>query len=208
MRVPIGRALPNTTSYILDAHMKPVPVGVAGELYLGGLKVARGYIGRADLTAASFVSVPALPLAGRLYKTGDRVRWLQDGNVDFLGRVDFQVKLNGQRIEAGEIEAVLRQAEGVRDAVVVVQKTKAGVTRLVAYVVPGDVEAEGALEVCRSQLPAYMVPAVVVGLREWPLNSSGKVDRKQLPPPHAAAPTPARSTAGSFTSIVDGLPDM
>ena len=107
--------MPNTPGYVLDKHDMLVPVGVAGELYLGGPKVARGYIGRKDLTDAGMVNVSALSMAGRLYRTGDRVRWLSDGNLEFLGRVDFQIKLNGQRVEAGEVEAVVQQAEGVQD---------------------------------------------------------------------------------------------
>ena len=118
--VPIGVALPNTTGYVLDVQHTPVPISVAGELYLGGPKVARGYIGRPDLTEQSFVHVSTFPDAGNvLYKTGDCVRWLPDGNLNFLGRVDFQIKLNGQRIETGEIESVLRQVKGVNDALVV-----------------------------------------------------------------------------------------
>ena len=158
-----------------------MPISVPGELYLGGPKVARGYIHRPDLTHTAFVS--ALPIAGRQYKTGDRVRWLQDGNLEFLGRMDFQIKLNGQRIETGEIEAVLRQAAGVQEALVLVDQTPAGMARLVAYVVPADVEREVLINVCQSQLPGYMVPSVVVALEEWPLNANGKVDRKLLPAP-------------------------
>ena len=169
---------------------------VAGELHLGGPKVARGYIGRPDLTAASFLTLPAShqlpPAAGRVYRTGDLVRWLPDGNLVFLGRVDFQVKLNGQRIETQEIEAVVRQVPGVQDALVTVCKTPAGVPRLVAYCVVGEAGAAGgeaaalgeeAKRACTEQLPGYMVPSLVVALEAWPLNSSGKVDRKALPAP-------------------------
>jgi amino acid adenylation domain-containing protein len=162
--VPIGPPLCNTTAYILDTNLRVVPLGVIGELYSGGSKVARGYIGRPDLTAAAFVHSPDLPFAGRLYKTGDRVRFLPDGSVEFLGRVDFQIKLNGQRIEAGEIEAVLRQVEGVRDAVVMVRLTPAGQARLVAYVVPSTIQHNMLLQTCEMQLPGYMVPAAVVAL--------------------------------------------
>ena len=164
-----------------DANL--APIGIPGELYLGGPKVARGYIGRPDLTTTSFVQVASLPEAGRLYKTGDRVRWLEDGNLEFLGRVDFQIKLNGQRIEVGEIESVLRQVKGVRDAMVMVRQTPAGVSRLVAYVLAREGEKKKLMEACESQLPSYMVPSVVVCLEEWPLNANGKVDRRVLPEP-------------------------
>ena len=177
--VSIGSLLPNTTGYVLDQHYLPAPIGVAGELYLGGPKLSRGYIGRPDLTTAAFHSLPSLPHAGRLYKTGDRVRWLRDGNLDFLGRVDFQIKLNGQRIETGEIEAVLQEAEGVSEALVVVVAEGA----LVAYVVPADVPEAVLKQACKAVLPRYMVPVAFVGLDAWPLNASGKVDRKALPAP-------------------------
>jgi len=180
--VPIGTALPNTTGYVLDKYNMVVPVGVAGELWLGGPKVARGYMGREDLTRGSMMELATLPDAGRLYKTGDRVRWLRDGNLDFIGRVDFQVKLNGQRLETGEIEATVRLVEGVNDALVTVHKGS-GTARLVVYVVPATVPIEKILSACREQLPAYMVPSVVMRLEEWPLNANGKIDRKQLPEP-------------------------
>ena len=133
-----------------------MPVGVAGELYLGGPKVARGYIGRQDLTDQAFVRVAAtLPNAGRLYKTGDRVRWLRSGNVDFLGRADFQIKLNGQRIEVGEIESVLRQVHGVRDAMVMVRQTA-----LIPSPMGGDT-----LRVTNLPLVPSMIPRGISGLR-------------------------------------------
>ena len=182
-RIPIGVALPNTTGYVVDSFGMPVPVGVAGELYLGGPKVGRGYIGRPDLTEKSFVHVRSLPDAGRLYKTGDRVKWLPDGSVDFLGRVDFQVKLNGQRLETGEIEALLRQAEGVGDALVVLWTSSDNRPRLVGYVVGANADEASLREICSKALPGYMVPSVFMPLPEWPLNANGKIDRKRLPAP-------------------------
>ena len=120
---------------------------------------------------------------GRLYKTGDRVRWLRDGRLDFLGRVDFQIKINGQRVETGEIESVLSQCPGVRDALVIAKASSNGTMRLVGYVLGDGLDTGGVLDVCRAQLPVYMVPSALVELSEWPLNANGKVDRKQLPQP-------------------------
>jgi len=135
------------------------------------------------------MEVGSLMSAGRLYKTGDRVRWLADGRLDFLGRVDFQIKINGQRVETGEIESVLSQGPGVRDALVIAKATSGGTMRLVAYVLGDGVDTASVLDVCRTQLPVYMVPSAVVELAEWPLNANGKVDRKQLPDPQWDAAT-------------------
>ena len=183
--VPIGVPLPNTTGYVLDACGMAVPVGVAGELYLGGPKAARGYIGRPDLTEAAFRHLVTMPDGGRLYKTGDRVRCLANGDLDFLGRVDFQIKLNGQRIEAGEIEAVLRQAEGVHDALIVLHGggESDAPKQLVGYVLAEDASEDTLRKACEAALPRYMVPSAFVMLDAWPLNANGKIDRKQLPAP-------------------------
>ena len=178
--VPIGPVVSNTRGYVLDSGGGTVPIGVAGELYLGGPKVARGYIGRDDLTNAAFVNVASLPNTGRLYKTGDRVRWLPDGNLEFLGRVDFQIKLHGQRIEAGEIEVVLRSVTNVEDAVVMAEHSPSGLATLVGYIISADVSIPSAFQTARAALPAYMVPSEILALSEWPLNSSGKVDRSRL----------------------------
>ncbi|NPC46572.1 non-ribosomal peptide synthase/polyketide synthase, partial [Corallococcus exiguus] len=185
----IGRPLPATRAYVLDASLQPVPVGVAGELYLAGEGQARGYLLRPELTAERFVPEPYGPPGGRMYRTGDRVRYRLDGRLEYLGRIDFQVKVRGFRIELGEIEAALRRAPGLKDAVVVA-KGEAADKRLVAYVTP---KADTSLEVealkahLRQGLPEYMVPATFVVMDALPLNSNGKVDRKALPEPDAHA---------------------
>ncbi|MHA7629651.1 non-ribosomal peptide synthase/polyketide synthase [Corallococcus sp. M7] len=185
----IGRPLPATRAYVLDASLQPVPVGVAGELYLAGEGQARGYLLRPELTAERFVPEPYGPPGGRMYRTGDRVRYRLDGRLEYLGRIDFQVKVRGFRIELGEIEAALRRAPGLKD-VVVVAKGEAADKRLVAYVSPkanASLEVEALKTHLRQGLPEYMVPATFVVLEALPLNSNGKVDRKALPEPDAHA---------------------
>jgi amino acid adenylation domain-containing protein len=181
--VPIGAPIANTVVYVLDAAMRPVPVGVPGELYIGGAGVALGYVSAA-LTAERFVASPFVA-GDTLYRSGDRVRWRADGVVEFLGRMDTQVKIRGFRIEPGEIETALLEIAGVRDAVVIVREDVPGDKRLVAYVV-GDADAGGMRDALRGRLPEYMLPSAVVGMDVLPLTENGKVDRRALPAPEAA----------------------
>ena len=193
--VPIGRPIANTQLYVLDGNRQPVPVGVKGELYIGGDGVARGYHNRPELTAERFIEVAATGLAGnalahgagaRLYRTGDVVRYLQDGNLVYLGRTDNQVKVRGFRIELGEIESVLAHREGVREAVVIAHRRSDQDMRLIAYVAPVEgvvLDVRDLRQALAELLPAHMVPAVIVVLEALPLNNNGKVDRAALPLP-------------------------
>ncbi|WP_449301162.1 amino acid adenylation domain-containing protein [Pseudomonas citri] len=186
--IPIGRPIGNTRVYVLDANQQPVPVGVAGELYIGGDGVALGYLNRPELTAEKFVTDPfSADPAALLYRTGDLARWRVDGTVDYLGRNDDQVKIRGFRIELGEIEARLTGHEAVREAVVLAREEVPGQKRLVAYFTQNDANQTVTLEALRehlhAQLPDYMVPAAYVQLTAWPLTANGKLDRKALPAP-------------------------
>ncbi|MGH9848856.1 MAG: non-ribosomal peptide synthetase, partial [Blastocatellia bacterium] len=183
--VPIGRPIANTRVYILDSSLAPVPVGAPGELYIGGDGLARGYLNNPALTAEKFIPDPMRPVGGeRLYKSGDRVRYLSDGTIEFLGRIDNQVKIRGFRIEPGEIEAVLSQREGIRDAVVIASKQQTGDKRLIAYLVAEGNGAPGAAELrayLKEKLPEYMTVSAFIFLDAMPLTPNGKVDRRALP---------------------------
>lgn len=181
--VPIGRPIANTRVYVLDAALQPAPIGVPGELFAGGDGLARGYVGRPELTMEKFGPNPFGP--GRLYRTGDRVRWRADGTIEFFGRLDQQVKIRGYRIEPGETEAALLAEPGVKAAAVVVRESR-GRKRLVAYAV-GETGVEALRAGLQARLPDYLVPAAIVKLDALPLNANGKVDRAALPEPDAAA---------------------
>ncbi|MGJ7564544.1 amino acid adenylation domain-containing protein [Variovorax sp. GB1R11] len=178
-QVPIGRPISDTQAYVLDESLNEVPAGVAGELYLGGINLARGYLKRAGLTAERFV---ATANGQRLYRTGDLVRWNNAGQLEYLGRIDHQVKVRGFRIELGEIEAQLQAQPEVREAVVVASEGPSG-ARLVAYVSGNDIDTATLRERLAETLPDYMVPSVIMVLDALPLNANGKVDRKALPAP-------------------------
>ncbi|MFF3306090.1 non-ribosomal peptide synthase/polyketide synthase [Streptomyces sp. NPDC002952] len=187
----IGAPLPGLRAYVLDETMRPVPPGADGELFVGGDALARGYLGRPGLTAARFVADPFGPPGSRLYRTGDRTRWTAGGELEFLGRLDRQVKVRGFRIEPGEIEAALARESLVRDAVVVVREDEPGRRRLVGYVTPADPreapQPAGLRAALAATLPAHMVPSAVVVLDELPLTPQHKIDRRALPAPGSAS---------------------
>ncbi|MEH2178696.1 amino acid adenylation domain-containing protein [Nostoc sp.] len=188
--VPIGRPLPNTQIYLLDSLGQLVPMGVPGELHIGGACLARGYLHRRDLTAEKFINDPFNP-GKRLYKTGDLVRYLSDGNIEFLGRIDNQVKVHGFRIELGEIETALLKHPAVSETVVIAQEDETGNKRLVAYVVPKHEAAPASTELRQfllELLPEYILPAFFVQLKALPLTANGKVNRQMLPAPNTTRP--------------------
>ncbi|HEY0602555.1 MAG TPA: amino acid adenylation domain-containing protein, partial [Herpetosiphonaceae bacterium] len=232
--VPIGRPIANTQIYILDQQLRPVPVGVPGELHIGGVQLARGYLHRPALTAEKFIPDPFSPTANaRLYKTGDLARFLPDGAIEYLGRLDFQVKVRGFRIELGEIEAALGQHPQIREVVVVARQDVPGETRLVAYLVENqeprtknlDAGPDGSKfsvlgsdslrRFLHDKLPEYMIPAAFVTLDALPLSPNGKVDRKALPAPDTSRPeleaafvppqTPEEQALAEIWQLVLGL---
>ena len=210
--VAIGTPIANTQVYLLDSHRQPVPVGSTGELYIAGDGVARGYHQRPDLTAERFVANPFSDLAGsRMYRTGDVARYRRDGVIEFLGRVDHQVKLRGYRIELGEIEAHLAALESVRDAVVIAREDVPGDKRLVAYVVlqaGATLDLDDAKARLKDQLPEHMMPSTIVRLDHFPLTPNAKIDRKALPAPDTAAALPSTDyvkPSGNLEEAIAGV---
>jgi amino acid adenylation domain-containing protein len=214
--IPIGKPIGNTQVYILDPHLNPVPIGVAGGIYIGGMGVARGYLNRPELTAEKFIPDPfSSDPTSRLYKTGDRARYLPDGNIEFLGRMDDQIKIRGYRVELGEIETVLGQHSSLREAVVLAREDSPGDRRLVAYAVAAAGSTPSVHELrsfLQQKLPEYMVPSAFVFLELLPLTPNGKLDRKALPAPDQTRPeleetfvaprTPVEETLASIWAAV------
>src|SRR3990172_3746196 len=210
--IPIGRPISNTQIYLLDSHLQPVPVGVPGELHIGGDGLARGYLNQPELTADKFIPNPFSEGPGeRLYKTGDLARYLPDGDTEFLGPIDHQVKVRGFRVEPGEIEAVLGGHPAVREVVVMAREGVPGDKRLVAYVVPvqGQAPAAGELsQFLKEKLPEYMVPSAFVMLDMLPLTPNGKVDRRALQAPDQARPDLEESFVAPSSPIEELLAGM
>ncbi|WP_085679522.1 MULTISPECIES: non-ribosomal peptide synthetase [unclassified Pseudomonas] len=196
---PIGKPIANTTLYVLDGQGQPVPQGVAGELFIGGVQVARGYLNRAELTAERFIDDPFHP-GGRLYRTGDLARHLADGNLEYLGRNDDQVKIRGLRIELGEIQAGLTAIDGIKEAVVVARDQ-----RLVAYYTGESKTMEALRTALLAHLPEFMVPALFMHLETLPLSPNGKLDRKALPAPEAAEERPYEAPVGETETLLAAL---
>jgi amino acid adenylation domain-containing protein len=188
--IPYGKPMANQRCYVLDPRLQPVPAGVAGELYLAGVGVGRGYLGDPALTATKFLDSPLSEEPGRIYRTGDRAKYRQDGNLELLGRADFQIKIRGWRIEPGEIQNMLRQHPSVKEAIVVAHTDPPGARQLVAYLLGHEELAPAELQAwARERIPGYMVPATFVQLDRFPLTANGKVDRRGLPPPPPAQDT-------------------
>ncbi|WP_218040376.1 non-ribosomal peptide synthetase [Actinomadura sp. WMMB 499] len=203
---PIGRPMANTRAYVLDERLRPVPVGTPGELYVAGDGLARGYLHRPELTADRFVACPFGDRPGaRMYRTGDLVRWNRDGHIEYLGRLDHQVKVRGFRIELGEIEAALAAHPAVSQSVVVARRDAAGDTVLAGYVVGDGPDPAALREFAARTLPEYMVPAAIVVLDAMPLNPNGKLDRAALPEPDFAAAATARGPRDAREEILCGI---
>jgi acyl-coenzyme A synthetase/AMP-(fatty) acid ligase/acyl carrier protein len=187
--VMIGRPIANTPVYILDQHLQPVPLGVSGELYIGGAGVSRGYLNRPDLTEKAFVKNPFSPdPSAVMYKTGDLTRYYANGNIEFLGRIDQQIKIRGFRVELGEIETVLLEHPSIKQAVVIVREDRPGDARLVAYMVHAEglkIDSKELRQFLRKKLPDYMIPQHFVELDTLPRTPNGKINRKALPKPDA-----------------------
>ena len=212
--ISIGCPVANTQLYILDSHLQPVPIGISGELYIGGEGLARGYLNRPDLTAEKFISNPFSPNPkSRLYKTGDLARYLPDGQIEYLGRIDYQIKLRGFRIELGEIETALLQHPGVKEGVVIVREDTSNENNLVGYIVAET--GQDSLQVIsqlrrflKQQLPDFMVPTIFIALEAMPLTPNGKVDRKALPEPDASRPELEANYVAPRTPIEQQIADI
>jgi amino acid adenylation domain-containing protein len=207
--VPLGRPIANARLYILDEHLRLVPIGSPGELHVGGIGLTRGYVNSPELTAERFIPHPFSDDPGaRLYKTGDLGRYTPDGRIEFLGRIDHQVKIRGFRIELGEIEAVLAEHPGVQQAVAVVPEDSTRSDRVIAYVVPNNRQALGKNDLrdfLRSKLPEYMVPSALVLLDEFPLTPNRKIDRRALPPPNPAESELSDATYAAPRNLVEEM---
>jgi acyl-coenzyme A synthetase/AMP-(fatty) acid ligase/acyl carrier protein len=207
--VPIGRALDNMRLYVLDSLLRLVPPGVVGEMYIAGDGLARGYLGRAALTASRFVADPSGDPGARRYRTGDLVRWRDDGQLEFVGRADDQVKIRGFRVELGEVEAAIASDPAVAQAVVVAREDRPGDRRLVAYVVPaGDLDSRTLRASAAAVLPDYMVPAAFVQLAVLPLTASGKIDRRVLPEPEFGCGTGRAPRTGQEQVLCELFADV
>jgi hypothetical protein len=206
---PIGGPMWNTSFYVLDTNRQPTPIGIPGELYIGGHGLAPGYLHRPELTAEKFVADPfSTDEQARLYRTGDLVRWRENGTIEFLGRVDLQVKLRGFRIELEEIEAVLDTHPDVAGAAAVVREDVPGNQRIVAYFVPADgrtPQVDELRRLCKAKLAPYMVPSTFVHLDAFPTTPNRKLDRRALPAPDGARPDLERSYAGPETPFEETL---
>jgi acyl carrier protein len=205
--ISIGRPIANTEVYIVDQYLQPVPVGIYGELLIGGPGLARGYLNHPELTAEKFIPHPFSAAGGaRLYRTGDLVRYLADGDIEFAGRRDQQVKIRGFRIELGEVEAALCTHTAVRQAVVVARADGRGERRLVAYVIEGEEVSGSELRAhLKERLPDYMLPAMFVTVTEMPLTPNGKVDRERLPAPEGLADDESGEYEAPQTAIEEVL---
>jgi amino acid adenylation domain-containing protein len=220
--VPIGKPLANNQIYLLDRSLQPVPIGVPGEVYIGGAQVSRGYLNRSELTAKKFISFPLATFSkggaqqrggvwDRLYKTGDKARYLPSGDLEFLGRIDHQVKIRGYRIELGEIESTLQQHPSIKDAIATVRANKTNQKRLVAYIVTEQRQTltdKDLQDFISQKLPDYMIPAVWVQLETLPLTANGKVDRQGLPAPKSVKPSSSKTFTPPRNSIEAILADI